>query len=209
MKTRIPFLCLIVMTIFLTGCRGWKTDKTPIHPNPNLDMQAKYMPQTFSAPVPKGTVAWGRGSVYDGNPTRDDFSTDNMAFKTGESGGAYLSRNPLKVTKGLLLRGQDQYNVYCSMCHGYDGEGGGTVVQKGYHLASNLQEARYQKETYPDGKVFHVISEGFNNMWGYKKQISKEDRWAIVAYIRALQLSKRVPYSSLNADQKAKLKNGR
>lgn len=208
MKTR-TLLCLMIMAVFLTGCRGWKTDKTPIHPNPNLDFQAKFMPQTLSAQPPEGTVAWGREAVYEGNPSREDFSQDNQVYKTGQAASGYIRYNPEKVSKELLLRGQDQYNVYCSMCHGYNGTGNGTVVQKGYHLASNLHEDRYQQGRYPDGKVFDVISNGFNNMWGYKKQISTEDRWAIVAYVRALQLSKRTPYSTLKADEKAKLNNGR
>ena len=94
------------------------------------------------------------------------------------------------------------------MCHGLNGNGNGTVVQKGYYLASNLNEARYKKSRYPDGKMFHVISNGYNNMWGYKKQIRVDDRWDIVQYIRVLQLSKNYPYSKLNKEQKAMLLKG-
>ena len=209
MKTKVSLLLLIVLATSLSSCRGWKTSKPPIHPNVNLDMQARFGPQTHTAQVPEDTVAWGRIAVYNDNPTRDEYGSKTSMFETGKASGYFVQNTPIKVSKELLLRGQEQYDIYCSMCHGYNGAGGGTVVQKGYYLASNLHENRYQKASYPDGKVFDVITNGYNNMWGYKKQISTDDRWAIVSYVRALQLSKRTPYSSLKSAQKENLKNGR
>ena len=174
MKNKSYLLILILMPLLLMSCRGWKTDKAPVHPNPNFDWQAKFTAQAYTEDVPADTTAWGRESVYSNNPTRDDYSKMDTPYYSGKVGNTYLRNVPVKVDKEFLLQGQDKYNVYCSMCHGLNGAGNGTVVQKGYYLASNLHETRYVKNRYPDGKLYDVISNGYNNMWGYKKQISEK-----------------------------------
>jgi mono/diheme cytochrome c family protein len=97
---------------------------------------------------------------------------------------------PVDITMELLQRGQQRYNIYCAPCHSRVGDGKGTVVEKGVQggyivPATNLHEPRLLNV--PDGHLYTVISNGIRNMSGYKHQISVADRWAIVAYVRALQ----------------------
>jgi len=121
----------------------------------------------------------------------------------------WLERNPLKVDVALLEQGQQQFDIYCAVCHGMNGRGNGLVNQraqaKGFDTwvppASLHQETLYA-EKYPDGKLFSTISNGIRKMSGYASQIKLKDRWAIVAYVRALQLSQNAPLDAVpNAKQ--------
>ncbi len=96
---------------------------------------------------------------------------------------------PFAATMEVLERGQERYNVYCTPCHSRVGNGIGMIVQRGYSKAGSFHSARL--ETAPLGHFFHVISNGYGSMPDYSAQITPEDRWAIVAYIRALQLSQK------------------
>jgi hypothetical protein len=97
----------------------------------------------------------------------------------------------------VLERGQERYNVYCTPCHSRVGNGEGMIVQRGYMKAGNFHTARL--ETAPLGHFFHVISNGYGAMPDYSAQIVPEDRWAIVAYIRALQLSQKATQGDVPA----------
>jgi mono/diheme cytochrome c family protein len=95
------------------------------------------------------------------------------------------------TTAELLARGQERFNIYCSMCHGRDGYGRGMVVMRGYPAPPNLHEAEVRKL---DDRVYYtVITGGLGKMPPYAQQVPPEDRWAVVAYIRALQLSQDAP----------------
>ena len=94
---------------------------------------------------------------------------------------------PSRVTVDVLARGQERYNVYCTPCHSRVGNGAGMIVQRGYAKAGNFHTARL--EAAPLGHFFSVITNGYGAMPEYASQITPEDRWAIVAYVRALQLS--------------------
>jgi mono/diheme cytochrome c family protein len=121
----------------------------------------------------EGTVAIGQ------------LKTDE-AFVTGKSTGYYIGRNPLPVNKETLLHGQEKFNVYCQPCHDRTGSGKGIVPAKvtGW-LPTNLHDDRALKMA--DGEIFEVITNGRRTMKGYRFQVSVQDRWAIVAYVRALQ----------------------
>jgi len=106
---------------------------------------------------------------------------------TGLIGGAEGNTLPFPVTRTVLARGQEQYNVYCSPCHSRVGNGKGAIVQRGYYSAGNFQSARLRQA--PLGHFFWVMTHGYGAMPNYSAEIRAEDRWAIVAYIRALQLS--------------------
>jgi mono/diheme cytochrome c family protein len=95
---------------------------------------------------------------------------------------------PFPVTAEVLNRGQERYQIFCSMCHGYTGEGDGMIVRRGFRPPPSYHEKRLQQA--PVGYFFRVITEGFGAMPSYKSQVPVQDRWAIIAYVRALQLSK-------------------
>lgn len=106
---------------------------------------------------------------------------------TGTENGAPATRYPFPVTPAVLKRGQERYAIYCTPCHGYDGYGQGIVVQRGLSPPPSLHEARLREA--PPGYLFGVITNGIGAMYSYDYRVAPEDRWAIVAYLQALQLS--------------------
>ncbi len=126
-------------------------------------------------PIPAGTVA------------RDEM-IDNDVFHTGQTNGAFADTIPVPVTLGLLHRGHDRFDIYCSPCHGRLGDGNGMVAQRGFRAPANLHTDRLR--SVPPGYIYQVITNGYGAMGDYGDQVPVEDRWAIVAYVRALQLSR-------------------
>jgi hypothetical protein len=112
---------------------------------------------------------------------------EDSYFYTGFTGGKEGDGMPFPVTMDVLARGQERYNVYCTPCHSRVGNGAGMIVQRGYAKAGNFHVERLQKA--PLGHFFNVITNGYGAMPDYAAQVAPVDRWAIVAYIRALQLS--------------------
>jgi mono/diheme cytochrome c family protein len=108
--------------------------------------------------------------------------TESFPFKSGES---YVDGLPFPVTSEVTERGRERYEIFCAMCHGSQGEGGGPVVQRGFPPPQSFltDEVRH----HPTGFYFDVISNGYREMGRYGFQLSERDRWAIVAYIRQLQ----------------------
>ncbi|MDZ7638166.1 MAG: cytochrome c [Bryobacterales bacterium] len=113
------------------------------------------------------------------------FLKDNSAFYTGQQDGFYVN-NPVPVTAELMARGQERYDVYCTPCHDRTGSGRGIIgVRAQGWVANSMIDDRLS--SYADGELFYVISNGRRSMPGYRWQIPENDRWAIVAYVRALQ----------------------
>jgi mono/diheme cytochrome c family protein len=106
---------------------------------------------------------------------------------TGKLNGEPADVFPFPITRMVLERGRERYNIYCSPCHDYTGSGRGLVVQRGFPPPPSYHLERLVKA--PAGHFFEVISNGYGAMYSYASRITPEDRWAIVAYIRALQLS--------------------
>ena len=146
-----------------------------------------------SRPLVEGTVARG-------------LLKDEPRFWTGKSGGALVTEIPVPVTKDLLVRGRERYDIYCSPCHSRTGDGTGMVVARGYKQPPSYHIDRLRAQ--PVGYYFDVISNGFGAMQDYAAQIPPKDRWAIVAYVRALQLSRHAPAADLSPDDRAKLAGG-
>jgi mono/diheme cytochrome c family protein len=177
---------LLVAAVVLTGCRGMESDRAPIHPNLNMDYQPKptaYRASTFfedgraMRPPVVGTVA--RGMLQE----------DDAFFRGQTAEGGFVTQNPVPITMALLERGQNRYEIFCSMCHGQSGDGLGIIMTGGYGYtpAPSFHDDRLRRES--DGYLYDVITNGVRNMPSYSKQISVADRWAIVAYTRALQRS--------------------
>jgi mono/diheme cytochrome c family protein len=116
----------------------------------------------------------------------------------GTIGGQPADLFPQPVTRDLIERGQEQYNTFCSPCHGFVGNGDGVVVQRGYPAPPSLHDSEIVAK--PAGHYFQVITNGQNTMYSYAGRVEPDDRWAIVAYIRALQLSQNAPVNTLPAD---------
>jgi mono/diheme cytochrome c family protein len=115
---------------------------------------------------------------------------EDEAFFTGMKGGKLIDKLPVKVTRELLERGQERYNIYCVPCHGRLGDGQGMIAQRGFTLrrpVGNYHTERLRKM--PVGHFYDVITNGYGAMYSYAARVEPQDRWAIVSYIRALQLS--------------------
>ena len=132
---------------------------------------------------------------------------DDAAFYTGKGpDGKPVVEFPFPVTRDTLERGQERFNIYCSPCHDRLGEGNGMIVQRGFRHPPSYHIDRLRKV--PNGYLFDVISSGFGAMQDYAAQISPSDRWAIVAYLRALQLSQHAAIGDVPPAERAQLEGG-
>ncbi len=127
----------------------------------------------------------------------------DILLYTGRNGGEPSNVFPFAIDDAVMARGQERYNVFCSPCHGRTGLGDGMVVQRGYAHPPSLLEARLR--TAPPGHFFEIITNGFGAMPDYSTEIRVRDRWAIIAYIRALQLSGSATVADVPAAERAKL----
>jgi len=121
-----------------------------------------------------------------GTVARGELKLDT-AYYEGRNGDSFVGTFPAPVTKATLLRGRQRYDIFCSPCHGLLGDGNGVVVQRGLRGPVNFHEDRLKRT--PVGYYFQVITNGRGGMYPYGYRIPPDDRWAIIAYIRALQLS--------------------
>ena len=162
--------------------------------------QPKYVPLRESAffgdarsarPIVPGPVA--RGRLHD----------DTLLY-TGKVGGADADVFPFPITGATLARGQERFNIYCSPCHGRTGQGDGMVVRRGYRRPPTYHQDRLRAAAV--GHFFDVITNGFGAMPDYAAQIAAEDRWSIVAYVRALQLSEHATMADVPAADREKLR---
>lgn len=128
---------------------------------------------------------------------------DNRPFYTGLDGDAFVTELPVETTVELLERGRERYDIFCSPCHDRVGNGLGMIVRRGFKQPASFHEQRLRDQ--PVGYYFDVISRGFGEMSSYAAMIDPADRWAISAYIRALQLSQRVDLSDLDPEVRAEI----
>ncbi|MDE1178681.1 MAG: cytochrome c [Edaphobacter sp.] len=157
--------------------------------------QPKFFPQ-------RGTTLFADGRSV--RPQVENTVARNQAhpdsyFATGLVDGKEGDGLPFAATPAVLERGQERYNVYCTPCHSRVGNGEGMVVLRGYAKAGDFHTARLRQA--PLGHFFHVISNGYGAMPDYAAQVTPADRWAIVAYIRALQLSQNAQTADVPAGQ--------
>jgi len=138
----------------------------------------------------------------DGTIARGHLRLD-QAFYTGRSNGVLVSALPVPVTRDLLVRGRQRFDIFCSPCHGRLGDGDGVVVERGFRSPPSYHIDRLR--TAPAGHFFDVMTNGFGAMASYASRVPPADRWAIVAYIRALQLSQHAALSDAPADVRRRL----
>ena len=192
-KRKPVLLSLGVAVVLLSaGCRQDMHNQPRFKPLAESDFFAD---GRSARPRVAGTVA--RGHLKTGSP-----------FETGKDGGVFVATIPVAVDADLLVRGRTNFETFCTPCHGRTGRGDGMIVQRGFKKPSSYHIDRLRES--PPGYLFDVITNGFGAMADYSAQTTPEERWAIVAYIRALQLSQDADVAELPEDVRAKLwKNAR
>jgi mono/diheme cytochrome c family protein len=178
------FSPLVLLALALAGCRQDMHDQPRFKPLAKSDF---YADLRSARPPVEGTIA--RGQLH-----------EDSYFYTGKFGnnpGDYL---PFPVTEDVLARGRERFNIYCAPCHSRLGDGNGMIVQRGFRAPPSYHTERLRKA--PLGYFFDVMTNGFGAMPEYASQIPPRDRWTIVAYIRALQLSQGSAVSDVPAGQK-------
>ena len=164
-----------------------------MHDQPKVKPYAKsdfFEDQRSARPLVEGTIARGQ--------LRDD-----AALYTGKAAGKPVEVFPFPVSAEVMARGQERFDIFCSPCHGRTGAGDGMIVQRGYRKPPTFHQDRLRQAA--PGYVFDVITNGFGAMPDYAQQIPVRDRWAIVAYLRALQRSQNVAAGTLPAEARAAL----
>jgi hypothetical protein len=180
-------LCAAMLAVLTGGCQirqdmADQPKNRPLSPSPFFDDGRS------ERPLLENTVA--RGSLAE-----DDL------FVPKESNDF-----PLPMTPDLLKRGQERYKIFCTPCHGIQGDGNGMVSMRGMKHPPSYHDPRLRQV--PNGYLYDVITNGFGGMLSYSAQIPPADRWAIVAYLRALQLSRNAPVSELPPALREKLNAG-
>jgi mono/diheme cytochrome c family protein len=196
--SRVGYSIVLLSLLALTGCEKHMQD---------MYDQPRYKPLAASSLFPDG------GASRPGVPAtevhaRGDFS----GTSSGRVGTEVASRwyrderaadNPYPVTADLLEHGQSRFNIYCAPCHSPVGDGDGFVVRRGFPAPPSYHIDRLRNA--PDRHFFDVMTHGYGIMYSYADRLTPADRWAVVAYIRALQLSQHAPAASLSAEESARI----
>jgi hypothetical protein len=184
-RKSVALLCGVAM--LLTGCR------LDMHIQPKY---LPYQPTTFfgdgrsERPEIPGTIA--RGHLH----------ADEL-FYTGQENGVVADKFPFPITQTDIERGRQRYNIYCTPCHDYTGNGHGMIVQRGFPPPPSFHIQRLREA--PAGHFFEVITNGYGAMYSYAARVEPADRWRIAAYIRALQLSEHATIADVPEADKQKL----
>ena len=182
-----PLLLGALCVLALAGCRQDMHNQPKAIP---LRESMFFRNASSARPLVEGTVA--RGTLH-----------DDASFFTGKNGAADVDALPFPLTAEVLDRGEQRFNIYCTPCHGLAGRGDGMIVRRGYRQPPSYHIARLQQA--PLGHFYDVMTNGFGAMPDYKAQIAPRDRWAIAAYVRALQLSQHAAAGDLPADERQRL----
>jgi mono/diheme cytochrome c family protein len=184
-------LLLAALALLVAGCRRDMQDQPRYEP---FERSTFFDDKRAARPPVPGSVARGQ------------LNEDDAVFR-GQQGGSPLADIPLVLDANLLRRGRERYDVYCSPCHDRVGTGKGMIVQRGFKAPPSLHDERLRNA--PVGHFFQVMTGGFGVMSGYAAQIPPRDRWAIVGYIRALQLSQHAALDDVPPQERAKLEQER
>jgi len=184
---RLTSAALIALALFAAGCRQDMHDAPRYEP---LEASTFFADGRSSRTLVANTVARGQ--------LRED-----RHLYEGIVDGKPAETFPMPVTAQVMARGQERFNVFCSPCHGRTGEGDGMIVQRGFRKPPSYHEDRLRNA--PVGYFFDVMTHGFGAMQDYSAQLPVADRWAIAAYIRALQFSQRASIDDVPADRRADL----
>ena len=186
----IVAVALAVLFPVVSGCRNDMHDQPKYKP---LAASSLFKDGRAARPLVPGTVA--RGHL-----------DEDAALVTGRTDAGYADTLPFPLTAKVLERGRERFNIYCSPCHDRVGGGGGMIVQRGYKRPSSFHVERLRG--IPVGYFFEVATHGFGAMPSYATQVPARDRWAIAAYIRALQLSQHAALTDVPAGERGSLETG-
>jgi len=205
------FLILLALApvpfVLFAKARGSTSTKPPLHLVPDMDTQPKFKPQSRNLlfadrramrPSVPGTVAWG------------DLESDELLY-TGKINSEWATTFPFEVTNEVMERGRQRFEIHCSVCHGLTGEGDGIVTKRAERLTDVkwVPPPSFHTDTIrgrPVGYLFNTITNGVRTMPPYGPQIPVRDRWAIVAYVRALQRSQNAKMEDVPDDKKPLLR---
>jgi mono/diheme cytochrome c family protein len=224
----VIFILCTIATLAVLGFRGEKGTKPPFEVFPDMVRQPKVraqapldffadgrgprLPVTGTVPVgyemPKPKTESSPPGIAGGDAPEEAhmriaFSAGTDYFNTGKMGDQWGSGIPLPVTRELMERGQQRFNITCAMCHGPAAGGNGITKQYGLATVVSLQDDRLRKMS--DGEIFNTITNGKNTMMPYGPNIVVSDRWAIIAYLRALQRSQHATIADVPEDQRAEM----
>jgi len=201
---------LVVLTISIAGFRGRRSTQPPVEVFPDMDRQAKYKPQAPSRffadgradrPLPAGVVPRGRTIARDPDFLREDDFLYRGKTATGEFARGFPPQ--LTIDANFLVRGRERYTIYCSPCHGALGDGKG--ITNGYGMVTTASYHDDRIRQMAEGEIFNTITLGKNTMFPYADKLNPEDRWAVIAYVRALERARHGTVADVPADHKADL----
>lgn len=178
------FIHLFVVVVVAWGASGCMRDMQDQPKYKNLRASDLFADGKSARSQEEGTIAQGQ--------LRQD-----AHFFEGKVNGEFVKEFPMPVDRPLLDRGRERFDIFCSVCHGKTGEGDGMVVQRGFPAPPSYHIDRLREA--PAGYFYDVITNGFGRMYGYAAEIEPRDRWAIVAYVRALQKSQNTSAGELSA----------
>lgn len=209
------FGLLCVATVSILGIRGTKFKDTPLWIFPDMDFQAKYLPQGRNEffndyrndrPVVNNTIArgygWDRKAVFASNHEYKEAKNPSM-YSGKDVTGAYIKDFPIAVDEELMKLGQHKYAVTCIVCHGESGDGNG--ITKSYGMIATVSYHDERIRTMPIGEIFNTITHGKGQMNTYADKLSPYERWAVIAYVRALQRSQNATIADVPAEFKTQL----
>ena len=193
------FFFLIVATLSIAGLRGRKSAKPPLEVFNDMDRQYKYLPQAASPffadgrtdrPVVPGTVSMG------------SFQEDDY-FTSGRDEAEFGRGFPVPVDHQLMELGRKKYDIFCAVCHGTTGDGNGITKSYGMVATPTYHDDRLRGMA--EGEIFNTITNGKNNMGSYGAKLGYEERWAIIAYLRALQLAQNATLENVPPEHQKEL----
>lgn len=173
---------MILSALILTALGGCHQDMYDQPKQKPLSKSSFYADGLAARPLPEGTIARGEARL------------DEQLY-TGKVSGKFAADFPFPVTHDVLRRGQDRFNTFCAPCHGRLGDGMGMIVQRGFPQPKSYHSDSLRAQ--PTGYFFDVVTNGFGRMYSYAPSVPVNDRWAIVAYIRALQYSQHTSLQEL------------
>ena len=193
----LPFIVIVVVGVIIAGKRGGNSRRSPIEVFPDMDRQLKLRPMqpnaffangVSSQPHVLGTIARSTAITNAANKAVMPYEDDPLNNGLVKGTTNFVELNPLVINAQLLERGQQRFTINCAPCHGQLADGNGVTKKYGMTVVANLHDKRIVEMG--DGELFHVISNGRNLMQPYASQVDVQDRWAIVTYLRALQLAR-------------------
>lgn len=177
-------IALAMMLMVFGGCmRGCTSPRSPIHPNPNMDVQPKYRAQSESAFFSDGMTM---RMPVEHTVARGELDRDPAIYEGRSADGTFVTEIPIVVDPEVIARGAERYGIYCTPCHGAKGDGRGMLYERAQIESGDLvSDPRISN--LPAGELFDVITNGKGLMQGYRYPIPPHDRWAIAAYVRTLR----------------------